>query len=128
MELRRLNRDALTHEYGVESQRLLPWDALNAPFEGAYCLVRPGAASTAHSHHEYEIFVALAGEAVLCSGGRRERFAAGDVAHFPCGVDHQVMNESDADFEMFSIWWDGEMAERFLRRLQESPASLELRT
>lgn len=125
MEFRRLDRGNLTHEYGVESQRILPWAVLNAPFEGAYAVVRPGTASTPHSHHEYEMFVAVAGEAVLESEGRREPFVAGDVVHFRPGVHHSVINEGERDFEFFSVWWDPEMTERFRARHQESNAQVE---
>jgi hypothetical protein len=27
-----------------------------------------------------------------------------------------VLNDSDEDFEFYSVWWDGEMAERYLSR------------
>jgi quercetin dioxygenase-like cupin family protein len=121
MEIRKLDRDNLVHEYGVESQRLLPWSALNAPFEGAYAVIRPGTSTTPHSHHEYEVFVATAGEALLESDGRRERFVAGDVVHFKPGVTHQVINDSQADFEMFSVWWDVEMTAEFAQRHSTSP-------
>ena len=120
MELRRLDRANLTSEYGVHSQRLLPWPALNAPFEGAYAVVKPGTASTPHSHHEYEMFVAVAGRAVLDSDGRREPFVAGDVVHFPPGATHQVINDGDADFEFFSVWWDHDMTVRFEARHRET--------
>ena len=34
-----LQRDRLQHEYGVDVQRLVPWAALNSPFEGAWAVV-----------------------------------------------------------------------------------------
>jgi mannose-6-phosphate isomerase-like protein (cupin superfamily) len=116
MHFRRLDRDNLVHEYGADGQRLLPFPELNSPFEGAYAVVRPGTATTPHSHHEYEMFIAVKGEAVLESGGRREPFRAGDVVHFPPHHEHQVINESEKDFEFFSVWWDEEMTHRFQAR------------
>ena len=113
MDMKLLDRGSLAHEYGVESQRLLPWPVLTAPFEGAYCVVRPGGASTPHSHHEYEMFIAMTGEAVIDCEGERRRFASGDVVFFKPGAEHQVRNESDSDFEMFSIWWDDSMSKAF---------------
>src|SRR5437667_134322 len=59
VEIRNLDRANLTKAYGLDSQRLLPWPALNAPFEGAWCILRSGDESTQHSHHEYEIFIAM---------------------------------------------------------------------
>ena len=116
MDVRRLNRSALRHENGLDAQRLLPWPSLNAPFEGSWCVLQPGTASTPHAHHEYEIFIAVTGRAVLRSGGEESSFAAGDVVSFPPGHEHQVANESDQVFEMYSIWWDAAMSDRFTAR------------
>lgn len=116
MEIHRLDRAGLKEEYGIESQRLLPWAGLNAPFEGAYAVVRPGKSTTPHSHHEYELFIAAKGSAVLVSGGKREPFRAGDTVHFVPGDVHELVNESDEDFEFFSVWWDPAMGVRFAER------------
>ncbi|KXK62434.1 cupin [Micromonospora rosaria] len=123
MDIKPLDRADLRHENGLDAQRLLPWPALNAPFEGSWCVIRPGTASTAHAHHEYEIFIALAGTAVLDSQGQRRPFVAGDIVHFPPHVEHRVINEGETDFEMYSVWWDQDMARRFLTRDgQDGPA------
>ncbi|ARE75617.1 cupin domain-containing protein [Streptomyces sp. NPDC059558] len=116
MLTKQLDRDGLTHENGLDAQRLLPWPELNAPFEGSWCVIRPGTASTAHAHHEYEIFIAVAGSAVLESQGVRKPFVTGDIVHFTPGSEHRVINESDADFEMYSVWWDLDMTQRFAAR------------
>ncbi|GGT12439.1 cupin domain-containing protein [Streptomyces purpureus] len=116
MELRGLDRQNLKHENGLDAQRLVPWPALNAPFEGSWCVIRPGTASTPHAHHEYEIFIAVKGEAFLESQGERTPFVTGDIVHFPPGIEHRVVNESGEDFEMYSVWWDLEMTEKFAAR------------
>jgi len=116
VEIRNLDRDGLKAEYGAFTQRLMPWEAVNAPFEGAWCLIAPGTATTPHSHHEYEIFIAISGAAVIESEGERTSFNAGDVAFMTPGENHQVINESDADFQMYSVWWDSEMTEKFAAR------------
>jgi mannose-6-phosphate isomerase-like protein (cupin superfamily) len=113
MEIRSLARDNLTAEYGVLTQRLLPWPQLNAPFEGAWAVLEPGAATTPHSHHEFEIFIAAAGTATISSDGRLSAFVAGDIAYLPPGETHQIVNVGDEDFRMFSVWWDPQMSERF---------------
>jgi mannose-6-phosphate isomerase-like protein (cupin superfamily) len=119
MEIRELDAAGLRPDNGLLTQRLLPWPSLNAPFEGAWCVVRPGTASTAHSHHEYEIFIAMTGSAILESDGRRTAFNAGDIAYFEPGQSHQVINESDSDFQMYGIWWDPQMSQRFESRHSE---------
>ncbi|ASN82259.1 MULTISPECIES: cupin domain-containing protein [Deinococcus] len=116
MDLKPLRREQLNFENGLHAQRLLPWANLNAPFEGSWCVIAPGTASTAHAHHEYEIFIALAGEAWLESEGQRQPFRAGDIVHFTPGTPHAVVNEGTEPFEMYSVWWDLAMAECFMTR------------
>jgi len=123
MEIHKLNRDTLRHENGLDAQRLLPWAALNAPFEGSWCVIRQGTSSTLHSHHEHEIFIALSGESVLESDGERAPFSAGDIVFLPPGSKHCVINDGDVDFEMYSVWWDQEMSERFTARHREESAA-----
>lgn len=115
MDIRRLDPARLGPDNNY-SQRLLPWPTLNAPFEGAWCVIKPGASTIKHAHHEYEIFVAASGEALLESRGERTRFRPGDVAFFPPHTDHQVINEGSEDFEMYTVWWDREMSDRFRGR------------
>jgi len=116
IDIRRLDRDHLESAYGLAGQRLLPWSALNAPFEGAWCLLRAGTESTAHAHHEYEIFIALSGAAEVVVGEDRRPFIAGDVVRLPPGSTHRVVNNGSADFEYYGVWWDVEMATRFVAR------------
>jgi len=116
VDIRNLDRDNMKAEYGALTQRLMPWEAINAPFEGAWCVIEPGGASTPHSHHEYEIFVAISGDAVLEANGERSPFVRGDVAFMPPGTNHTIVNESGADFQFYSVWWDAEMTEKFAAR------------
>lgn len=120
IEIRRLDRENLTRAYGLDSERLLPWDVLNAPFEGAWCVVRPGDVSTAHSHHEYEIFIAMKGRATLVVEDERRELVEGDIAHLIPGTTHQVLNENDGDFEYYAIWWDADMSTAFKARHEKA--------
>ncbi|WP_431676661.1 cupin domain-containing protein [Kitasatospora sp. KL5] len=115
MDIRKLDPAELNDATG-HSKRLHPWASLNAPFEGAFSVIRPGSASPKHAHHEGEIFIAASGSAVVESNGERRPFVAGDVVHFPPGHEHQIFNETDTDFTMFSVWWDTAMARVFLAR------------
>jgi len=116
MEMRKFDRVNLRPDNGLVAQRLLPWPELNAPFEGSWCVVPPGAESGAHSHHEYEIWVAMTGSAEIICDGRRMPFVAGDIVHFPPGSHHQVVNGGNAEFQMYAVWWDTEMAGQFAAR------------
>lgn len=116
MEIRNLDRDNLRPDNHLMAQRLMPWPVLNAPFEGSWCVVHPGAASGPHGHHEYEIWIAMTGKAKIICDGEEKPFTAGDIAHFTPGSVHQVINDSDADFQMYSLWWDAELANQFSKR------------
>lgn len=127
MEIRRLDRANLTRAHGIDAEPLLPWAALNAPFEGAWCVVRPGGESAAHDHHEHEIFIAMAGRSTLVVDGERHEFAAGDIAQLPPGCNHYVVNDGAGqaepqDFEFYAVWWDAEMSAKFTARDAESTA------
>jgi mannose-6-phosphate isomerase-like protein (cupin superfamily) len=122
MEIHSLDRDNLKLDNGLRAQRLLPWELLNAPFEASWCVVRPGAESGAHSHHEYEIWVAMTGSAEIVTDTGTTPFVAGQIVHFTPHERHQVVNRGDADFQMYSIWWDAELSERFTARHAETTA------
>jgi mannose-6-phosphate isomerase-like protein (cupin superfamily) len=116
VDIVKLDRSSLRYEYGLDTQRLMPWPVLNAPFEAAWCVVRPGTTSNPHSHDEYEIFVATSGHALVEIDGDRHPFEVGDVAHFRPGSVHCVVNDSHRPFEFYSVWWDEEMTQRFAAR------------
>jgi len=116
MDLHPLVRAGLRPENGLLAQRLIPWPTLNAPFEGAWCVIRPGTASIAHAHHEYEIFIAVSGAALVESEGEQTPFVGGDIVYFKPGADHRVINNGDSDFQMYGVWWDTEIAHGFLVR------------
>jgi mannose-6-phosphate isomerase-like protein (cupin superfamily) len=116
MEIKNLHRPGLAPDNGLRAQRLKPWAALNAPFEGSWCVVAPGAASGPHAHHDYEIWVAMTGSAAIICDGERVPFNAGDIVHFPPYNHHQVVNDGKTDFEMYAIWWDADLAATFQER------------
>ncbi|MFD1146678.1 cupin domain-containing protein [Saccharothrix hoggarensis] len=122
MEIRSLDRENLKQDNGLVAQRLMPWELVNAPFEGSWCVVKPGAESGAHGHHEYEIWVAMTGEAEIITKDGTSPFKAGDVVHFTPHEHHQVVNRGDAEFQFYAIWWDAEMADKFAARHQEGAA------
>jgi mannose-6-phosphate isomerase-like protein (cupin superfamily) len=115
-EIVHLDSENLLHEYGLDTQRLFPWDVLNAPFEASWALARPNTRSELHSHHEHEIFVAVRGSAVIECDGDETPFKAGDVAHFIPGKRHRLLNDGDDEFMFYSVWWDEEMSEKFIKR------------
>lgn len=113
MDVRTLDIENLQSEYGVLTQRLLPWPMLRAPFEGAWAVLEPGAATTPHAHHEHELFIATQGSATISAGEEVRPFNAGDTAYLPPGEVHQIVNVGDSQFRMYSVWWDLQLAARF---------------
>ncbi|MER7460418.1 cupin domain-containing protein [Micromonospora sp. NPDC126480] len=119
MDIRSLDRANLKLDNNLRAQRLMPWPVVNAPFEGSWCVVPPGVSSGEHGHHEYEIWIAMTGRAEIISDGVRKPFAAGDVVYLPPGSRHQVVNTSGTEFQMYAVWWDADLAERFSARHEE---------
>ncbi|MFC0430673.1 cupin domain-containing protein [Kutzneria buriramensis] len=116
VDFRRAEHENLTSAYGLHLRLLQPWAGLDAPFRGAWCLLRPGDASDPHSHHEHEIMIGIAGHGELVGNGRRDPFGAGDIVRLTAGVEHQLVNEGEQDFTYYAIWWDHAMSEEFLGR------------
>lgn len=114
MEIKPLVRELLNRENGADAQRLVPWALLNAPFEGSWCVVPPGGATGRDQHHEYELIIAMTGQAEVASDTERRAFKAGDIVHFPPHHEHWVVNEGTEPFQMYCIWWDSDMSHAFL--------------
>jgi mannose-6-phosphate isomerase-like protein (cupin superfamily) len=122
-EIVHLETGNLVYEYGLHTQRLQPWTVLNAPFESSWALAMPRTRSTLHSHHEHEIFIAVRGSAVIECDGLQAPFRAGDIAFLPPGHEHRLLNDGDEEFMFYSVWWDEQMAEKFLARNREETAA-----
>jgi mannose-6-phosphate isomerase-like protein (cupin superfamily) len=116
VDIRRLEHENLTRAYGLEMKLLYPWEGLTTPFEGAWCVLRPGDKSVAHSHHEHEIFIGMSGRAAIVTPDRRYEFAAGDIAFLRPAIKHYLVNDADDDFSYYAIWWDRAMCEEFVAR------------
>lgn len=75
------------------------------PFDLQQRRVPPGAAvCPLHAHSvQWELFVALAGEATVQSGDERIVVKAGDVFLQPPGTAHQITNTGTADFTFYVL-------------------------
>ncbi|MET9886645.1 cupin domain-containing protein [Streptomyces sp. NPDC006430] len=114
MTIRTGEPDNAVRAHGLDLKLLQPWPGLEAPFRGAWCILRPGDVSEAHAHHERELFIALSGRAEVVCNGRRHALAAGDIALMRAATEHFVVNEHDEDFSYYAIWWGRSMSEDFL--------------
>lgn len=107
---------SLQHEYELDAKRLLPWDVINAPFEGAWCVVRPRTTSTPHQHDESELFIVISGIADVFVDMVPHSVRKGDLVSIPVGKEHYISNQSDEDFHMYTIFWSTQSAEAFINR------------
>lgn len=114
VDIHKQEHENLTRAYGLEMKLIHPWEGLTAPFEGAWCVLRPGDVSVTHAHHEHEIFIGMAGRAAVVTPDRRYEFAAGDIAFLQPGIEHHLTNDNDEDFAYYAIWWDRAMCEQFV--------------
>lgn len=114
--IRKREPDNLVREHGLDLKLLQPWPGLDAPFRGAWCVLRPGDVSEAHAHHEREMFIAMSGRGDVVCGDRRHAFEAGDIAVMNGGVEHHIVNEHTEDFAYYAIWWGPDMSAEFLAR------------
>lgn len=117
----KMDWSALKHEYDLDGKRLLPWEGLDMPFGGAWCVIRSGTHSLPHSHEENEIFICIQGNAEIVLGEDRVPVTQGDVVTIPPSVRHYVDNRTAEDFHMYSIWWDREAAEGYIDRTGAQP-------
>jgi mannose-6-phosphate isomerase-like protein (cupin superfamily) len=116
VDIRKAEHENLTRAHGLDLKLLQPWHGVDAPFSGAWCVLRPGDASEPHAHHEPEIFIAMTGRAQVAGDGRCHEIVAGDIVFVRPGVEHRVVNEHDEDFSYYAIWWDRAMSQEFLTR------------
>jgi mannose-6-phosphate isomerase-like protein (cupin superfamily) len=123
VDIRRADHENLVRAYGLEMKLLYPWDGLTAPFEGAWCVLRPGDTSVTHAHHEHEIFIGMTGRAEVVTPDERYSFNAGDVAFLRPGIEHHLTNTHDEDFAYYAIWWDRAMSEGFVKQEEERAAA-----
>jgi oxalate decarboxylase/phosphoglucose isomerase-like protein (cupin superfamily) len=126
--VRRFSHEELIFSYGVDAACLLPWQGVNVPFEGAYCIVRPHSKSLEHinlPNDEQEIFICISGEASVVIGDVSFDAKKGDLFFVPRNTLHYVENAADEPFHYYAIWWNGQGALQFLERHRDLGASLE---
>jgi|RhiMetdeSRZDD1v2_1073273.scaffolds.fasta_scaffold12558_2 oxalate decarboxylase/phosphoglucose isomerase-like protein (cupin superfamily) len=118
--LNKMNGSELKHEYGLDGKRLLPWNGLNAPYGGAYCIVRKGTRSLSHINEplgEAELFIGISGVGKVWVGQTSYEVQKGDTLFIPPGTTHYVENESAEDFHFYAIWWDIGSATSYIKTM-----------
>lgn len=106
------------YEYGCDLRRVYPWDGVADPtfWGAAIASVRPGEATSPHSHDEEETFLIMSGRGVITVDGEREEVEAGDVIYLPRGSTHTLANASnDERLDFLTIFWGSPEARRAVR-------------
>ncbi|MEU6440361.1 class I tRNA ligase family protein [Streptomyces sp. NPDC047046] len=118
---RSFDRDRMEWSYEMHLQDLLSaQDIPGLPFGSVYGSVPPHTASKRHAHQDGEIFFVLDGEAVVVLGDEERLLRRGDVIHLTPFSFHEIRNESDAPFDLISVYWDNPAAAG--EALRELPA------
>lgn len=108
------------YEYGCDLRRLYPWDGTADPgfWGAAIASVRPGEATTPHSHDEEETFVVMRGRGRITVDGEDADVAAGDVIYLPRHSRHTLANTSQAErLDFLTIFWGSPEAREAMRRM-----------
>lgn len=85
-----------------------PWvEAARPPFNATRVTLRPGETTSAHNHHDSEVWIILSGHGVVRSDGVAEPVTAGDTVHLPPLETHWLHNEAaDQPLTFLSVWWE----------------------
>lgn len=116
--IKKLDWNNLKHEYGVDGQRLLPWDASSTnpfPFGGAYCVCKAFTSSLEHINDpsdEDELFIVISGKAKVVIDNEPTEISKGDVVYISAGKSHYVDNSYDEDFHFYALWWNSQTIEQ----------------
>lgn len=122
MFIQRKSEAVAKYEYGCDLRRLYPWKDVADPLWGsAIASVRPGEATTPHSHDEAETFIVMSGSGLMRVGSESEELTTGDVVFIPKGETHQFTNVLTSEPLVFlSIFWDSPEARARMKTLVSS--------
>jgi methionyl-tRNA synthetase len=116
------SQSASRYEYGCDLRRLFPWKGVVTPSWGS-CIasIRPGEATTPHSHDEFETFLVLSGSGHMTIEDETALLQEGDVVYIEKKRTHHFANASIYEPLVFlSIFWDSPEARQRLRKVLES--------
>lgn len=119
MHIQRKSASTSKYEYGCDLRRLFPWKDIVEPSWGsAIASVRPGEATTPHSHDEFEMFLVLSGSGKMAIEHESSIMEEGDVVFIEKHKKHQFTNASKNEPLVFlTIFWDSPEARERLRSL-----------
>lgn len=66
--------------------------------------VMPGGEIIPHTHKNNEYFYLLEGEGSALINGERKRVKKGDLIFAPAGIEHGLLNDTDAEIKLYCIF------------------------
>jgi oxalate decarboxylase/phosphoglucose isomerase-like protein (cupin superfamily) len=120
LQISRAQKAVSAYEYGCDLRRIYPWPGVADPafWGAAIASVRPGEATSPHSHDEEETFLIMSGKGLITVDGERETVEAGDVIYLPRGSTHTLANASTEErLDFLTIFWGSPEARRAIREM-----------
>ena len=107
MITRAFDMSAMSWSYEMHLQPMLSAaDIKGLPFGSVFGSVAGHSVSKRHSHHDGEMFIVLAGRAIVALGNEEREFGPGEVVYLSPFRYHEIRNESDEAFDIVSIYWE----------------------
>lgn len=107
MITRAFDRSAMSWSYEMHLQPMLSAsDIEGLPFGSVFGSVPAHTVSKRHAHQDGEMFVVLAGKAVVALGDEERDLEPGGVVYLPPFGFHEIRNESDEPFDIVSVYWE----------------------
>ncbi|MGW4158340.1 class I tRNA ligase family protein [Streptomyces sp. NPDC004788] len=107
MITRAFDRSAMSWSYEMHLQPMLSAaDIEGLPFGSVFGSVPPHTVSKRHAHQDGEMFVVLAGRAVVVLGDEERVLEPGGVVYLSPFGFHEIRNESDEPFDIVSVYWE----------------------
>lgn len=107
MFTRAFDRSAMSWSYEMHLQPMLSaTDIEGLPFGSVFGSVPGHTVSKRHAHQDGEVFVVLAGRAVVVVGDEERELGAGETVFIPPFSAHEIRNERDEPFDIVSIYWE----------------------
>ncbi|MFI0163533.1 class I tRNA ligase family protein [Streptomyces sp. NPDC017095] len=107
MITRAFDRSAMSWSYEMHLQPMLSAsDIEGLPFGSVFGSVPAHTVSKRHAHQDGEMFIVLAGKAVVVLGDEEREFGPGQVVHLSPFGFHEIRNTSDEPFDIVSIYWE----------------------
>lgn len=107
MITRAFDRSAMSWSYEMHLAPMLSAaDIEGLPFGSVFGSVPARSVSKRHAHQDGEMFIVLAGKATVVLGDEERELEPGGVVYLSPFGYHKIRNESDAAFDIVSIYWE----------------------